>query len=91
MIRPGRVDVIEYIGLATSEQVREMFMRFYPHVSTSLVEEFVRRIPPQTLSPATLQGYFLLHKDTPDTALRDLESFLQTLSTSSQSVEKHAR
>jgi chaperone BCS1 len=89
MIRPGRVDVIEYIGLATSAQVQEMFVRFYPQAPASLVEEFVRRVPPDTVSPAALQGYFLMHKDTPDTALRDLDTFVQTLSMSTPTPSVH--
>lgn len=30
LIRPGRVDVVEEIGLATEEQIERLFRRFYP-------------------------------------------------------------
>ncbi|KAF4745834.1 mitochondrial chaperone [Perkinsus olseni] len=41
LVRPGRVDVKVHVGLATREQMRRMFVRFYPD-AIEWAEEFAR-------------------------------------------------
>jgi chaperone BCS1 len=64
LVRPGRVDLEQHFGLATSEQIRSMFLRFYPG-HRGLVDHLAERVPAETLSPATLQGIFLQARDNP--------------------------
>lgn len=67
LIRPGRVDRHVYVGLASSAQVEAMFRRFYP--DSDLARAFVARVPSGEVSPAALQGHFLLYRDRPEAAL----------------------
>ncbi|XP_055603638.1 LOW QUALITY PROTEIN: mitochondrial chaperone BCS1 [Uranotaenia lowii] len=65
LIRPGRVDVKEFVGHCTTHQLEQMFMRFYTGqeaVSNSkLFAENVLKIG-KPVSPAQIQGYFMIHK-----------------------------
>jgi len=79
LIRPGRVDVQLEIGHATPPQIRGMFLRFFPAAETQ-AEQFVQAVAAAqrrreahkqkaALSMAELQGYFLVHKHSMQTAL----------------------
>src|SRR5947207_3025783 len=70
LIRPGRVDVKEYFGHATSYQAQEMFLHFYGGPGDQ-AEEFARIISraPEPVSTAFLQGLFVSHKGQPQAAL----------------------
>lgn len=64
LIRPGRVDVQQHVGLAEEGQLRALYARFYPqHVH--LAEMFATRVAPLCLSPAAVQGHFIRHKGDP--------------------------
>jgi len=76
LIRPGRVDLIESLDLATTDQIFRMFLKFYPR-ENNLASEFSKRIPPGTLSMAQLQAHFMSHKDTPQTALEQINELLE--------------
>jgi chaperone BCS1 len=73
LIRPGRVDVQQYIGRATHNQVRRMFARFYPD-HPHLVERFANSAASLELSPAAIQGHFIQYKNAPLDALYAIES-----------------
>ena len=68
LIRPGRVDVKEYIGDATDDQLARAFQRFYPHCDDDLVDKFVHNVP-RPVSMAAVQGFFLRYKDNPQLAV----------------------
>ena len=78
LIRPGRVDLKEYIGYCSYEQCKQMFSRFYPGESTDLAEKFATTAvnTSQSISPAALQGYFLKYKHSPENALKEIKSLL---------------
>lgn len=65
LIRPGRVDLKEYIGWCSSYQIEQMFLRFYQG-DTALVEAkaFADQVLSygRNVSPAQIQGYFMFHK-----------------------------
>merc|ERR1711871_1295661 len=77
LIRPGRVDHVQYIGDASHSQARAMFMKFYPD-SIELADIFANSVVESKLpvSMASLQGYFLRHKDSPEQASKCIQSFL---------------
>lgn len=75
LIRPGRIDVQHYIGLASPSQAHRMFMRFYPGCD-ELAEKFSNLVASHQVSPATIQGHFIQHKDDPVKALESFEIFL---------------
>ncbi|OWA52585.1 putative mitochondrial chaperone BCS1-B [Hypsibius exemplaris] len=79
LIRPGRVDVKQYIGNATESQVERMFRRFNTACSDEDAKRFVRAIFDRPERPhislAQLQGLFLRFKRKP----ADIFSGLATL------------
>ena len=76
LIRPGRVDMKEYVGHCSRWQLTQMFQRFYPGQATSLAENFTDRVLLATtqISPAQVQGYFMLYKNDPAGAIQNAES-----------------
>ncbi|KAI7903939.1 BCS1 N terminal-domain-containing protein [Cokeromyces recurvatus] len=77
LIRPGRVDLKEYLGNATEYQIRNMFMRFYEDVS--LAEAFIKKTKDKPISTASLQGHFVYYKDKPQEAIDNVESLWNDL------------
>ncbi|KAF5277689.1 hypothetical protein FQR65_LT03669 [Abscondita terminalis] len=65
LIRPGRIDLKEYIGWCTPHQIEKMFLRFYQDTDASLnAKEFTKQVMSmnKNVSPAQIQGYFMFHK-----------------------------
>lgn len=65
LIRPGRVDVKEYIGWCSHYQLEQMFMRFYKGENCEeLAKKFADCVISckKDVSPAQIQGYFMFHK-----------------------------
>lgn len=58
LIRPGRIDLVIELGNATREQLRTIFLRFYPE-STALATELAGQYPDRSLSPAGVQQAML--------------------------------
>ncbi|KAF9436922.1 hypothetical protein BGZ76_002546 [Entomortierella beljakovae] len=75
LIRPGRVDLREYVGDATSIQIHRMFNRFYEG-QTELADKFVKSLEGQKVSTAALQGHFVHFKDRPEDACKHIEFLL---------------
>ena len=65
LIRPGRVDVKQEIGLASKSQLQKMYTRFYPDQIPARAEEFADRVMKlgQRKSIAQIQGHFMLFKN----------------------------
>lgn len=76
LIRPGRVDLKEYVGYCSHWQLTQMFQRFYPGQAPSLAENFAEHVLKATsqISPAQVQGYFMLYKNDPVGAFENVES-----------------
>ncbi|KAF8980073.1 hypothetical protein BGZ46_004661 [Entomortierella lignicola] len=71
LIRPGRVDLREYVGDATAVQIRKMFKRFYEG-RDELAEKFVQSLEGHKVSTAALQGHFVHFKDRPEEACENV-------------------
>jgi mitochondrial chaperone BCS1 len=71
LIRPGRVDVKEYFGHATTHQIKEMFLRFYGGPEER-ADEFASRVSrsQNPVSTAFLQGLFVSHKERPEVVMQ---------------------
>ncbi|KAG0846186.1 hypothetical protein G6F18_000289 [Rhizopus arrhizus] len=71
LIRPGRVDLKEYLGNASDYQIRKMFLRFYD--DEKLADRFVEKLKGKKVSTASLQGHFVYYKDQPLQAIENIE------------------
>ncbi|XP_044752023.1 mitochondrial chaperone BCS1 [Coccinella septempunctata] len=77
LIRPGRVDLKEYIGYCSSHQIEQMFLRFYPgengRMQAREFAEIVKSFGKQ-VSPAQIQGFFMFYKhEDPKIVLKNCE------------------
>lgn len=79
LIRPGRIDVKEYIGYASKNQIIRAFKKFYPDADNKFAEEFANKIEnfKQPVSMAQLQGFFLFHKQNYEDAIKDVNVFIK--------------
>ena len=68
LIRPGRIDMTIELSNATAQQLRTMFLRFYPE-ATQLADEITVCYPDKNLSPARIQQS-LLESDDAEGAVR---------------------
>ncbi|CAK1599774.1 unnamed protein product [Parnassius mnemosyne] len=74
LIRPGRVDLKEFVGYCNQEQVELMFLRFYKDAIAA--KTFAANVVAmkKSVSPAQIQGYFMFHKhSTPEEVLADID------------------
>lgn len=79
LIRPGRVDLKQYVGHCTHWQVTQMFCRFYPSEPLAEAERFAELalgVEPQ-LSAAQVQGHFMLYKLDPMGSIDNVENIKQ--------------
>ena len=75
LIRPGRVDMKEFVDYCSEHQLTQMFLRFYPEEPESRAGEFARLALSvgKPISAAQVQGFFMMHKTDPDTVLKNIE------------------
>eukprot|EP01103_Thecamoeba_quadrilineata_P009430 TRINITY_DN1918_c0_g1_i1.p1 TRINITY_DN1918_c0_g1~~TRINITY_DN1918_c0_g1_i1.p1 ORF type:complete len:370 (-),score=68.57 TRINITY_DN1918_c0_g1_i1:15-1124(-) len=82
LLRPGRIDRHVYVGYASDKQIEELFVKFYAGRTNQvevrkLATEFVKKVRTLNhipITPASLQGYFLEHKTSPEDALRNVDN-----------------
>jgi chaperone BCS1 len=72
LIRPGRIDVEEELGLATAKQLTQLMLRFYP-TDADRIAALARQYPDQSMSPAQIQQ-MLIATDSLDEAQRALNA-----------------
>ncbi len=68
LIRPGRVDYQQFVGIADASQVARMFARFYPE-DAHLAPLFANSVIDYGASPAAIQGHFIHFKESAADAL----------------------
>ena len=83
LLRPGRIDRILRFGLALPQQAVELFRNFYPDADAAmaaalgpLVREYYAA-GGAGISPAAIQGHFIMHKDAPQQALDQFARLFQ--------------
>ncbi|XP_069472951.1 mitochondrial chaperone BCS1 [Ambystoma mexicanum] len=76
LIRPGRVDVKQYIGHCSHWQLVQMFLRFYPEQHSDEAEQFAKAAlaASDRISAAQVQGHFMMHKADPTAAIKEIGS-----------------
>ncbi|XP_055356102.1 mitochondrial chaperone BCS1-like [Paramacrobiotus metropolitanus] len=80
LIRPGRVDMKEYIGHVSEYQLRRLFHRFYPQESAKRAEAFAQLVLSLgvPISAAQIQGFFLMFKNNAEELFRNVQFLLPT-------------
>ncbi|XP_026503147.1 mitochondrial chaperone BCS1 [Terrapene carolina triunguis] len=76
LVRPGRVDLKQYVGPCSRWQISRMFQRFYPDQPAAAGDKFAEqalRISEQ-ISAAQVQGHFMLYKADPAGAIENVQS-----------------
>jgi len=76
LVRPGRVDLSVYVGVATRMQLYKMFVRFFPE-KEDMAEQFATICDGEGLSMAELQGFFMFFKSNPEGALANVGPYLE--------------
>ncbi len=61
MIRPGRVDIQEYVGLSSPAEARRMFLCFHPGMD-DLAKVFADSVL-EPVAAARIQGHLIAHRD----------------------------
>lgn len=56
LIRPGRADVHVEFKLASFDQIKQMFFRFFPEGTETEANDFAHELGDRKVSPATVQG-----------------------------------
>merc|ERR1712060_605409 len=76
LVRPGRVDLSIFVGLASKSQCYQMFTRFFPGEDT-LAEQFAILCEGEGLSMAELQGFFMFFKSQPQACVANVGPYLE--------------
>lgn len=79
LIRPGRIDLRQFINYPDKEQVTEFFKKFYPGCSDDVANNFAKAVDKLNCTPsvAQIQGLFLQHKHVPEDNLQDVDSLIE--------------
>jgi mitochondrial chaperone BCS1 len=73
LIRPGRVDVQQYIGNLDADQARRMFLRFFPDADDDAAAA-ARAVGERDISPAGMQNVLLANRGRPESAVATLRA-----------------
>ncbi|NWX37200.1 BCS1 protein, partial [Notiomystis cincta] len=78
LVRPGRVDLKQYVGHCSRWQLARMFQRFYPEQPAAAAQRFAERALAvcEHISAAQVQGHFMLYKTDPEGATSNISSSL---------------
>jgi len=77
LIRPGRVDSIQYIGHCSNNQLQTMFEKFFPDQTLDKAQQFASEVERLDcpVSAAQIQGYFMWFKNQPENAISNVWRF----------------
>ncbi|XP_074949308.1 mitochondrial chaperone BCS1 isoform X2 [Phalacrocorax aristotelis] len=78
LVRPGRVDLKQYVGHCSHWQLARMFQRFYPEQPPAAAKRFAEQAlaVSEQISAAQVQGHFMLYKMDPEGAIANIRSIL---------------
>lgn len=77
LVRPGRVDIRQFIGYCSEHQIYKMYSSFYPQEPHTRAQYFAQQVVNhgKNVSAAMLQGYFMLCKNDAQKALDNIDNF----------------
>ncbi|EGG22086.1 mitochondrial chaperone BCS1 [Cavenderia fasciculata] len=76
LIRPGRVDLTIHMGLATSYQINQMYLKFFPNHQAQ-ADQFESLVASETVSPAQLQGHFMKYSEDPMDSINHIKELIK--------------
>lgn len=88
LLRPGRVDRIISLKLASHRQIETLFLRFHPNMQ-SVAKLYARGIPEFTISMAQVQSHLLTHRLNPLDAVSALPEYLEGIRAAQRRREQY--
>ncbi|CAD2222434.1 BCS1 N terminal/ATPase family associated with various cellular activities (AAA), putative [Angomonas deanei] len=79
LIRPGRVDLKVEIGLLDADQVRRMYLKFFPNATVDQQTRMTHQIKDLTMSAAQLQSHLFIQREDAEAAIRNLPQFIKDM------------
>ncbi len=74
LIRPGRIDRKLEVSYADRDQLRRIFLRFFPQADVSRAESFAAALPEGELAMSAVQNYLICHAESAEDACEDVET-----------------
>jgi chaperone BCS1 len=91
LIRAGRADVKLEVPLLTSQQIAELFLKFFPTATTPQLQGIVSVIGDAGISAAQLQSLLFKHRESADEAVAAAGTFLHEVRAFEAHVETQRR
>jgi hypothetical protein len=73
LIRPGRIDKKLELSYADGDQLRRIFLRFFPQADAALADSFAAALPDGQLAMSAVQNYLIRHADSVEDACEEVE------------------
>jgi chaperone BCS1 len=74
LIRPGRIDRKLEVSYADRDQLRRIFVRFFPQANRQLAESFAAALPEDQLAMSAVQNYLIRHAESAEDACEEVET-----------------
>ncbi|KAK5580125.1 hypothetical protein RB653_000138 [Dictyostelium firmibasis] len=85
LIRPGRIDLKVKFDYASHHQIELMFKRFFDQNYHHLIDSIVSKLDGHLISTAQLQGWFIIHRDSPLNLLPTCQDFIDQCTSETKS------
>lgn len=87
LIRPGRIDMRQFIDYPDEQQILDFFKKFYPDCNDGVAEKFAKAVRNLKCNPsvAQIQGIFLNHKHDPKGNLLDVDTLIEVCKDNNES------
>jgi chaperone BCS1 len=76
LIRPGRIDRRMENGLASRDQGRRLFIRFFPHAGNELANRFASELSERRLPMSAIQTHLIRYSACPESAIENIDQLL---------------
>ncbi|KAM9977713.1 hypothetical protein ACTFIR_011585 [Dictyostelium discoideum] len=88
LIRPGRIDLKVKFDYASNHQIELMFKRFFDQKYHYLIDSINSNLKNHQISTAQLQGWFIIHRDSPLNLLPTCDDFINQCTSETTSNDK---
>lgn len=88
LIRPGRIDLKVKFDYASNHQIELMFKRFFDQKYHYLIDSINSKLENHQISTAQLQGWFIIHRNSPLNLLPTCDDFITQCTSETTSNDK---